>query len=158
MSCSNKWVPFPPLKNENPIWHFFDAVFFWVTPTLSQLCCYWCWLADLCFLTTICLVWFLFKEVTTIYIYVQFWKNPSICTRLSPCKYKVTSETYCFNIKCLLSYQPLVVVVEKTYALSILSICLACHKIYTDLIQKRRRKIFYFWKEPVLLSDNLIQV
>ena len=91
------------------------------------------------------------------YMY-NFEKKPSICTRLSPCKYKVTSETYCFNIKCLLSYQPLVVVVEKTYALSVLSICLACHKIYTDLIQKRRRKIFYFWKEPVLLSDNLIQV
>ena len=91
------------------------------------------------------------------YMY-NFEKKPSICTRLSPCKYKVTSETYCLNIKCLLSYQPLVVVVEKTYALSILSICLACHKIYTDLIQKRRRKIFYFWKEHVLLSDNLIQV
>ena len=79
LSSITRWVgpingfPFP-LKKWKSNLTFFWRGFFWVTPTLSQLCCYWCWLADLCFLTTICLVWFLFKEVTT--IYVQFWKKP----------------------------------------------------------------------------------
>ena len=83
MSCSNKWVPFPPLKNENPIWHFFDAVFLSDTHAVATL------------LLLMLTGWSLFSNnhlpcLISIqrgyyyYIYVQFWKNPSICTRLSP--------------------------------------------------------------------------